>query len=198
MGRKKRTEKSSKEKIIEAALRIFIKEGYEDTTVRMILEESGTVAGSFYHYFDSKEELFEAVMESFLIQHVSQIAEIARNNETTLRERIETILIITAKNALCYQKDLNGGRMHWTMEYSLHKKTMQAILPEFKYMLTEAILDHTIENPLNLDEETLAAVVLNGIEGILHIRPVELDKPEAIAEVKRQVMSYVDFILGMK
>lgn len=45
---------------------MFFKYGFERTSVKMILEEAGVVTGSFYHFFPSKEELFEAVIEKYL------------------------------------------------------------------------------------------------------------------------------------
>lgn len=35
----------------------FYEQGYEDTTIEEIIEESGTSKGSFYHYFEGKDAL---------------------------------------------------------------------------------------------------------------------------------------------
>lgn len=52
----KRT-KTTKKKIVSAAWRLFYEQGYDNTTVDDIVEESGTSKGSFYHYFDGKDAL---------------------------------------------------------------------------------------------------------------------------------------------
>lgn len=59
----KRT-KATKKKIVSAAWRLFYEQGYEDTTVDDIVEESGTSRGSFYHYFEGKDALLSSL--SFL------------------------------------------------------------------------------------------------------------------------------------
>ena len=59
----KRT-KTTKKKIVSAAWRLFYEQGYEDTTVDDIVEESGTSKGSFYHYFEGKDALLSSL--SFL------------------------------------------------------------------------------------------------------------------------------------
>ena len=60
---RKRT-RNTKGKIIEAAWRLFYRQGYDDTTVEEIIERSGTSKGSFYHYFDGKDALLSSL--SFL------------------------------------------------------------------------------------------------------------------------------------
>jgi len=42
---------------VSAAWKLFYQQGYEDTTIEEIIEESGTSKGSFYHYFEGKDAL---------------------------------------------------------------------------------------------------------------------------------------------
>ena len=56
----KRT-KTTKKKIVSAAWRLFYEQGYDNTTVDDIVEESSTSKGSFYHYFDGKDALLSSL-----------------------------------------------------------------------------------------------------------------------------------------
>ena len=47
----------TRQKIIYAAGKVFFEHGYEEASVKMIIEEAGVVTGSFYHFFPSKEIL---------------------------------------------------------------------------------------------------------------------------------------------
>ena len=49
--------RNTKGRIISAAWKLFYEQGYEDTTIEEIIEESGTSKGSFYHYFEGKDAL---------------------------------------------------------------------------------------------------------------------------------------------
>ena len=62
--RKKRTQ-NTRGKIIEAAWRLFYRQGYDDTTVEEIIEESGTSRGSFSHYFQGKDGLLSTLSDVF-------------------------------------------------------------------------------------------------------------------------------------
>lgn len=58
--------KTTREKIIEAAFKLFLKRGYTGVSMNDLVKSSGLSKGAFYHYFASKEELFcEAVTSSF-------------------------------------------------------------------------------------------------------------------------------------
>lgn len=56
--------KQTKKKIVSAAWKLFYEQGYDNTTVDDIVEESGTSKGSFYHYFEGKDALLSSL--SFL------------------------------------------------------------------------------------------------------------------------------------
>ena len=51
----KKKNRNTKGKIISAAWKLFYEQGYDDTTIEDIIEESQTSRGSFYHYFEGKE-----------------------------------------------------------------------------------------------------------------------------------------------
>lgn len=53
--------KSVKQRIIDAAWKLFYSKGYDDTTVDDIIELSGTSKGSFYYYFNGKDALLSTL-----------------------------------------------------------------------------------------------------------------------------------------
>ncbi|HET9793944.1 MAG TPA: TetR/AcrR family transcriptional regulator [Thermoanaerobaculia bacterium] len=58
--------RSTRERLIEAALYLFWLKGYEATSVADILERSGVNSGSFYHFFKRKEDLLVAVLQLYI------------------------------------------------------------------------------------------------------------------------------------
>lgn len=53
--------KSAKNRIVTAAWQLFYDKGYNGTTVDDIIELSGTSKGSFYYYFNTKDELLNTL-----------------------------------------------------------------------------------------------------------------------------------------
>ncbi len=54
---------SGRERVLDAAAARFVSQGYDATTLRQIAADVGIKAGSIYHHFASKDELFTAVLQ---------------------------------------------------------------------------------------------------------------------------------------
>jgi AcrR family transcriptional regulator len=52
---------NKREQILQAAVRVFARQGYESTRVGDVAKEAGVAYGLVYHYFGSKEAVLEAV-----------------------------------------------------------------------------------------------------------------------------------------
>ena len=61
----KKNARNTKGKIVSAAWKLFYEQGYDNTTVEEIVEESGTSRGSFYHYFEGKDALLSSLSYLF-------------------------------------------------------------------------------------------------------------------------------------
>ena len=62
-GKRARSKAANRRAILDAGRRVFARIGFEATTVRDIIRETDLAAGTFYNYFKSKEEVFEAIAE---------------------------------------------------------------------------------------------------------------------------------------
>lgn len=58
--------KTAKDKLVETALQLMLDKGYAGTAVDEICEKAGVSKGSFYHYFNTKEEIGLAALEAFI------------------------------------------------------------------------------------------------------------------------------------
>jgi TetR/AcrR family transcriptional repressor of nem operon len=56
---------NAKEKLTRSALQIMLSRGYTATTVDEICEGAGLSKGSFYHFFETKEDIGVAALELF-------------------------------------------------------------------------------------------------------------------------------------
>ena len=62
------SQKDKKKRIIQAAARVFAQKGYAGTAVADIAVQAEIGKGTLYAYFDSKEDLFFAVFEWYMMQ----------------------------------------------------------------------------------------------------------------------------------
>ena len=56
---------STKDKIVDAAWKLFHEKGYENTTVEDIISASKTSKGTFYYYFERKDALLDTLSTIF-------------------------------------------------------------------------------------------------------------------------------------
>lgn len=58
-------QKSTRERILDAALNLFSNKGYHDTRMDEIVQEAQSSKGAIYFHFPNKERLFLALMDQF-------------------------------------------------------------------------------------------------------------------------------------
>lgn len=63
IGKRERAKAANRHAILVAARRVFAELGYEAATVRDIIRGTELASGTFYNYFRSKEEVFEALAD---------------------------------------------------------------------------------------------------------------------------------------
>jgi len=81
----------SPERILQEALALFSRKGYDATSVREICAASGITKPTLYHFYGSKEGVYRALVEGTLEQYRSGVREIAEA-AGTLAERLEAIV----------------------------------------------------------------------------------------------------------
>lgn len=60
-----RVESPTKDRLLDAAQRLMLAKGFPATTVEEICETAGLTKGSFFHYFESKDDLGKAVLDRY-------------------------------------------------------------------------------------------------------------------------------------
>lgn len=184
----------TREKIIKAATKVFFEHGYEETTVRMIQEEANVVTGSFYHFFSSKELLFEMVIERFFAGYSERINAILENEELGITEYMEATLKEMQNSASVYYEVLQGDKLHWTIQHALHNKTIEAIVASVQIKLEKIISEGKIISRLDADTGTLAAILIKGIEAIVHSDKAAGKAMYDLERVKKSAFDYINLL----
>jgi AcrR family transcriptional regulator len=67
LGKREQTKVQNRELILEAARQVFAELGFGATTVRDIIRATPLASGTFYNYFKSKEEVFQAIQDELAL-----------------------------------------------------------------------------------------------------------------------------------
>lgn len=99
-------------KILDAALELFRKEGYDKSTMRDIAKAAGVATGAAYYYYPSKDAIVMSFYRSSAMEMQPKIAESlqkAKGFEARLRELIRVKLIHFAPNRGVLRALLRNG-----------------------------------------------------------------------------------------
>jgi AcrR family transcriptional regulator len=75
LSRKERERLAHRREIVEAAERVFARNGYHGSTVEQIAQEAEFGVGTLYNFFRGKDELYEEVLASLIEQALARLRE---------------------------------------------------------------------------------------------------------------------------
>ena len=70
--------------LLDAAVRVFARKGFHASRVSDIAEEAGVAHGLLYHYFDSKDEVLEAVFDENWSVLLARIESVEQTDESAV------------------------------------------------------------------------------------------------------------------
>ena len=111
--------KDTKERIRQAAVRVFSREGFDRASVKSIAEEAGVAVGSIYNHFQDKDDLLISVFEEEFAQRMDFLEEL-RSARLPVRDQVQRLLEDHFARArkhkelaelLLYERFHRGGRL---------------------------------------------------------------------------------------
>ena len=88
MKRRAETKAENRAKLLAAARKVFAEKGLAAATARDVVRETDLATGTFYNYFDDKEDAFRAVLEEFTTRARAAAREERLRPGVGLEERI--------------------------------------------------------------------------------------------------------------
>ena len=76
---------------IDAAQRLIQAKGYEQMSIQDVLDELDASRGAFYHYFDSKVTLLDAVVERMVEAATTELAPVADDPDLSALQKLEGV-----------------------------------------------------------------------------------------------------------
>ena len=80
-----------KQDLLKIAYDMFLSHGYENTSVDEIIEKAQIAKGTYYHYFKSKEQMLEEVIE-MMIEREAEAAKQIIEMDIPVPQKIAGIL----------------------------------------------------------------------------------------------------------
>lgn len=149
---------ATRDRILQAALRVFAEKGYHRAAVDDIVRVSGTSKGAVYHHFPNKEALFLALVDEFAARLAERIAAAISGAhgalgkvEAALRAGLETFADHRALARIVLLESVSLGSAYESKRAEVHRR-FGALIQSY---LDQAVAEGSIA-PLDTRVATLA------------------------------------------
>ncbi|NQU07412.1 MAG: TetR/AcrR family transcriptional regulator [Candidatus Abyssubacteria bacterium] len=184
-----------RERILRAAMELFRKHGFNNSSLALILEKAHITKGGFYFHFKSKMELGFAVMErtkNFWMENV--IVSVTQEPDT--RSRIRRMVEIMTQ---MYRGDIfHGGALLAVLTAEMMEsksefaERIKAIFEEWKNSIVAILEQGKAEGFFrdDVDTESLALILIGCCQGTMmmgHLDPENIDYDMLLHHLERWV-----------
>lgn len=83
----------TRDRIVDAAQRLFFSRGYESTSIAEIIKAVDIAKGTFYHHFGSKVELLDEIVVRFTREVLAAVEPIVDDPELTAVEKLRAFFV---------------------------------------------------------------------------------------------------------
>lgn len=155
----------TKDLILDVAGRLFLTKGYEQTRISDIINGlDGLTKGAIYHYFDSKEDIFNEVVKHIGMRNKRLFDEVKYATNLTGSEKIEQIISLSIGNETMAQIVSMSPNLVDSPKLlaSTFKQIQEVAIPEYLLpIIEEGIEDGSIEANDATSLAELLAVMFN-------------------------------------
>lgn len=134
----KKGEKRRRE-LLQIAYRMFLSRGYENTSVDEIIEAAGIAKGTYYYYFQSKEQMLEAVI-GMMIEAEAEAARQVLTSEMPVEQKIAGIIASARPNQ---EEQPIEEALNRPENVLMHNKLQGQLLEAVAPLLSEAVEEGT-------------------------------------------------------
>jgi AcrR family transcriptional regulator len=198
-----------RDEFLDVAQRLFARNGYDATSVGQIIAELGASKGAFYHYFDSKEDLVEALACRFAKGTAAQTDSLLDDPTLDAFSKLSAFLVTMRRHKIENVNELRATfePLFRAENLQLYEKTQRAVVDVVRPILIRIIVEGVEEKTFDTPDPEGAA------ETIMHLLTANRDlitelyntrdarQFRALAEQllakMRYVATVIDRILGL-
>jgi AcrR family transcriptional regulator len=157
-----------REAFVDVALRLIQSKGYEQMSVQDVLDELAASRGAFYHYFESKIALLEAVVDRVVEVALAAVTPVVTDPELPALEKLERLFTGIAgwkaerKELMLALIEVWCSDDNAIVREKLRRSTVIALVP----LLAEIIREGRAEGLMSADSpEGAARAVVSLLQG---------------------------------
>ena len=177
----------TREKILDAVFKLVYVNGYNGTSMTMILKECGVPKGSLYHFFKSKKEMVLAVVKERISPRMDEFYALEKiEGENGIDTIITAVLRVTKKDVLVsYGCPLNRLNQEMSPVDEDFEEAINAIYGKLKIKIVRLLENSTLQD--GIDISSLGEYIIAGVWGVLSLSPKQSSKKRYLVSITHLV-----------
>lgn len=169
-------DKTTKQVILDKALELFSKKGYQAVTVAAIASEVGIKAPSLYKHYKSKQDIFDAIVEEIQKRYKNQMGFMQMNGIEASQD-VNMMMNISEEHLIELGKQLFLYFLH--DEYTSQFRKMMTIEQFHDAHLAELYTKQYVNDPIDYQEQLFNFFIQAGtmVEADPHIVAMHFYSP---------------------
>jgi len=186
-----------KAELVDASTKLFLEKGYDNTMVSDIVKSVGVAQGTFYYYFQTKEDVLDAALERLLREGVDRVVRLTSDEYQTPAQRLEGFfrMLFSPRGSIevssRYSRFLQDPSVHGRMEL-----VRFAMLHKALTRLLESGAESGGFASLKFPGE-IAELALRGAAAFMHGRKSILDAQLGADATMDALAEFMERLLGL-
>lgn len=171
----------TKDNIMLNAFKLFLKKGFTDVSINEIVKNAGTTKGGFFHYFESKDQLYREVIETYLVSCFEIASHSILDTNETLYGKLKAYFDFIPNSDKVMLSMINDPSISYRSLYLLimealkkydyfidqYTEILQRIYQLIKEQLAKGLQNKEIAK--NVDIDSIAYQIITLYEGMLRL-----------------------------
>lgn len=196
------------EQILNLARQLFYTQGYENTSVQNIIDTVQIAKGTFYHYFKSKDELLEAMLQRETETILQALQETIQNPELNALEKLNALFKqaglkkAESKETIILLARMFASPSNLKLRINSQRMVGERIQSLYSEIIAQGIQEKRFQTISAAGAAELILSLHFGLsDRLLDLFLESLENPEVIPQLESKVHHYeyaIERILGLK
>ena len=152
-----------RKELIACAQQLFYTQGYDNTSVNDIVTTLGIAKGTFYHYFDSKLAILEAMVDVFVEDGLAIVRDVVADESLNALEKWQRVLNMVTSFKTANRQELMMMLQamqrdeNLVLRIRIYEQSAQLVVPEYAKIIAQGVAEGVFDT---LYPEETAAILL--------------------------------------
>lgn len=150
-----------KRNLLDIAYNLFITKGYENTSIDEIIDKAGIAKGTYYYYFESKEQTLEEVINMIIDTSVVKAKQVLEADLKPEEKLVGAILALRVSNEEQSVQDAVNTPENIVLHKKINERIIKEAVPIISAIVREAKEKGIFTCDDNIEERVKMTLILS-------------------------------------